>query len=192
MRSRRQAREAALSVLYQVEVGDTPAGPAFEQHVQESGISHELADYAERIIRGVIEQWEALDEKIASSVKDYDYDRLAAIDRNILRVAAYELLFMPEIPPAVLINEAIEISKIYSTAESGRFINGVLGRMLADSPKASWDPKTAPSEEIIRREPPIIEEETVQAESEEAKNVERFGWVIRQEGDEVGSAESEQ
>src|SRR5690349_7281417 len=85
---------------------------------------------------------------LADRIPDYDFNRIAAIDGNILRIAAYELFFEPGIPPAVTINEAIEIAKKYSTAESGKFVNGILGRLLADSPKANWDPASAPAEEI--------------------------------------------
>jgi N utilization substance protein B len=85
-------------------------------------------------------------------------------------------------PPAVSIDEAIEIAKKYSTAESGKFVNGVLGRLLKSSDKANWDPKTAPKEfreEVVREvvEEPV--EETVDAESDEGKDARRFGqWIV--------------
>ena len=74
---------------------------------------------------------------------NYTVDRLTAVDRNVLRVATWELFHLAYIPPVVTINEAIEIAKKYATAESGRFVNGVLGTMLKRSPKRDYDPKTA-------------------------------------------------
>lgn len=129
----------------------------------------------------------ALDRAISPKIPDYDYGRLAAVDRNVMRLALYELNEYPYIPPAVTINEAVEMAKKYSTAESGKFVNGVLGTLLASSPKASFDAKTAPADpdlgeaERIFHAPKVeIEEETVEADSEQGKIVNRFGWTIKQ------------
>jgi len=181
-KSKRLAREAAVQALYEIELGRPKPSDAIENAVMEREISHDLADYMQRLVNGVREHRRDLDARIARLVQGYDFDRLAAIDRNIMRLAAYELIHVPEMPPAVTINEAIEIAKKYSTAESGRFVNGVLGRLLEETPKANWDPKTAPpeaQEEIIREPAPKIEEEIVEAGSEEAKTASRFGWVLR-------------
>jgi len=145
-RSRRKAREAALRALYEIEVGHTRAHEAIESTIEELELSSDLAGYTERIVQGVREHATEMDETISRYLKDYDFTRLAAIDRNILRLAVFEMYYVPEMPPAVTINEAIEIAKRYSTSESGRFVNGVLGRLLLDSPKANWDPATAPQE----------------------------------------------
>ena len=185
MRSRRKAREGALRVLYEMEVGGASLANAMSSMLEESDVTEDVAPYAERLAKGVREHRIPIDRALSDYLKEYDYSRLAAIDRNILRIGAYELLHVPEIPPAVSINEAIEIAKKYSTAESGKFINGVLGRMLKDSDKANWDPATAPpefAEEIVQEPARVVEEETVDADSEEGMNALRFGqWTIKKE-----------
>lgn len=178
--SRRKAREGALQALFQIELGKSKLSDAIEATVLDTGVSHDLAEYMDRLVRGVYTNRLDLDPFLNRFLKDYDIDRLAAVDRNVLRIATYELLHVPEMPPAVTINEAIEISKKYSTAESGKFVNGVLGRMLRDTPKANWDPKTAPAEEILAPAPePVVEEEVVEEGTQEAKDAKRFGWVLK-------------
>ncbi len=184
MKSRRKAREGALRVLYEMEVGGASLDQALTSMIEEADVTEDLAPYAERLARGVREHRIKIDRELADYVRDYDYSRLAAIDRNILRIGAFELLHVPEMPPAVSINEAIEIAKKFSTAESGKFINGVLGRMLEGSSKANWNPETAPAEfaEEIVQEPLRITEETVEADSEEGITALKFGqWTIRKD-----------
>jgi transcription antitermination protein NusB len=101
----------------------------------------------------------------------------------------YELNEIPYIPPAVTLNEAIEMAKKYSTAESGKFVNGVLSSLLPKSAKATYDPKSAPTdpdlgeaERIFHAPAPVIEEETVEADSQDGKIATRYGvWQIRAE-----------
>ncbi len=185
MRSRRKSREAALRVLYEMEVGGASLANALASMSEEADSGDDLVPYAERIAKGVREHRIPIDKALAGYLREYDFSRLAAIDRNILRIGAFELLHVPEIPPAVSINEAIEIAKKFSTAESGKFINGVLGRMLMDSDKANWNPETAPpefAEEIVQEPGRPIEEETVDAESEEGQRARKFGqWTLRKE-----------
>lgn len=178
--SRRKAREGALQALFQIELGKSTLNDAIEATVMDTGVSHDLAEYLDRLVRGVYTNRRDLDPFLERYLKDYDLDRLAAVDRNVLRIATYELLHVPEMPPAVTINEAIEISRKFSTAESGKFVNGVLGRMLRDTPKANWDPKTAPVEELVTTAPePVVEEEVVEEGTQEAKDAKRFGWVLK-------------
>ncbi len=172
VRSKRKAREAAMRTLYEIEIGHTDTSSALEVTLEEADLAPDLAAYAERLVRGIRGMIPIIDQKLSSIVIDYDYNRIAAVDRNVLRVAAYELLEIPEIPPAVTINEAIEIAKRYSTAESGKFVNGVLGRLLQDTPKANWDPRTAPPEadEALDADPEAeVVEEVVEEGSEDAK-----------------------
>lgn len=95
--------------------------------------------FAEELIFGVIENVDTIDEKIRSLAKNWDFDRIAKIDLSILRLAVYELLFRQDIPPVVSINEAIDLSKEFSTAESRRFVNGILDKLRAglDRPSRS-------------------------------------------------------
>ena len=88
--------------------------------------------FADPLIRGVIEKWTELDGQIAKHAKNWTLHRIAAVDRSILRLAIYEMLFREDIPPVVSINEAIDIAKRYSTDESGKFVNGILDRVKAD------------------------------------------------------------
>jgi N utilization substance protein B len=180
-RSRRKAREGALQALFQIEMGRSSVTDAVEHTVLDTELSHDLADYMERLVRGIYANRRQIDPFIEGYLKDYELDRLAAVDRNVIRIGAYELLHVPEMPAAVTINEAIEIAKKYSTLESGKFVNGVLGRMLRDTPKANWDPATAPAEEAPDPEPleETPEEVVVEEGSEQAKEVRRFGWVLK-------------
>jgi len=185
-RSRRKAREGAMRVLYELELGHPTTGDAIEHAAMEMEITHDLADYMLRLVTGVRENRAKIDETVASYVKGYDFDRLAVVDRNILRIAAFELLFVPEIPPAVTINEAIEIARRYSTLESPKFVNGVLGALVRNSDKANWDPATAPAEfgeeGSAESEAPDIEELEVAPDDESFRVASRVGgWKIRQE-----------
>jgi N utilization substance protein B len=183
VRSKRKAREAALRALYEIEVGHADVASAIEVTLEEANLPPEVAAYAEKLIRGVKMNLPAIDRAVSPLIREYDFKRIAVVDRNVLRIAAYELLELPEIPPAVTINEAIEIAKRYSTAESGKFVNGVLGALLKQTPKANWDPSAAPPEddELVMEDPePEIEEEVVQEGSEEAKVATRYGiWTLR-------------
>ncbi len=99
--------------------------------------------FSDELIFGVIENVEAIDEKIREIASNWDFDRIAKIDLSILRMAIYELLFRKDIPPVVTINEAIDLSKQFSAEESRRFVNGVLDRLRGQlnrpSRQASWD-----------------------------------------------------
>ncbi|RYG27825.1 transcription antitermination factor NusB, partial [bacterium] len=165
-KSRRGARQAALRVLYEIEVGGTPLNEAINEAMMDAQLSPDLEAFAEGLARGVVAEKKALDELIEPLLTNFGFDRLAAVDRNVLRIGAYEIYREPSIPPAVSLNEAIEMAKTYSTAESGRFVNGVLGRLLKGSPKADWDPTAAPAEfgepeELVREPEPVVEQETV-------------------------------
>ena len=87
------------------------------------------------MINGILKNQAAIDERITQYVANYGLERIAAVDRNILRVAIYEMLFCKDVPPIVSINEAIEIAKRFGNEDSGRFINGVLDRLRHDLPR---------------------------------------------------------
>lgn len=189
-KSRRRARELALRGLYEMDITRVNPDRVIGDTLYEPDEHFEQRAYAEKVIRGCHEHSNQIDRMLADRIKDYDFRRIAAIDRNILRIATYELLFEPAIPPAVTLNEAIEIAKKYSTAESGKFVNGVLGRVLADSAKSRWDAATAPKEEepeevVHIEELPDIEEIDVEAGSDEERSLARIaGWKLRAEGEE--------
>ncbi len=126
---RRDAREAAIQFLYQVDL-HRPAqiDVALEAFWTQNGEPQNVRDFAGNLIRGALEKMPEIDAKIRTLADNWDFERLDAVDRNILRLAIYEMLFCPEIPPVVSINEAIEIAKKFSGAESGKFVNGLLDR----------------------------------------------------------------
>lgn len=177
-KSRRRAREAALRALYQCDVGGSSVRDAIFDVLATSELSKEHSEYAETAVRTIDEKREEIDGLLTKCLIDWQLDRVAVIDRNLMRLACYELLYVPTMPPAVTLNEAIEIAKKYSTAESGKFVNGVLGRLLDETPKAEWNPTMgeAPEEPAEKEE---IEEETVTPE--EAEEVKAGFWKIRKE-----------
>ena len=130
---RRDAREAAVQFLYQVDT-HKPADvdKALEEFWRQNDAKQNVRDFANDLLRGTLEKKTEIDVKIASLADNWDFERLAVVDRNILRLALYEMLFRTEIPPVVSINEAIEIAKKFSTAESGKFVNGLLDRVKKD------------------------------------------------------------
>lgn len=184
-KSRRRGRELALRALYEMDITRVNPDKVIADAIENQEFQVEQRSYAERVIRGYHENSTNIDDFLADRIRDYDFRRIAAIDRNILRMATYEIFHEPAIPPAVTLNEAIEIAKKYSTAESGKFVNGVLGRVLADSPKSQWDPETAPKEEepeevVHIEEIPDIEEIEVEAGSEEERSLARIaGWKLK-------------
>jgi N utilization substance protein B len=124
---RRRAREYALQALFQFDF--TGEEPDINRFFEGKDEDKEVIEFSENIIKGTIRNLPEIDSVIKETTEHWGIDRMAAVDRNILRAATYELLFLEDIPPAVAINEAIEIAKKYSTAESAAFINGILDRI---------------------------------------------------------------
>lgn len=123
---RRQAREAALKTLFQVELGGAQPDFALQQIMSEDKLSNLEIDFARQLVDGVLMHQRDLDKIVTELSPKWSLERMATIDRLILRLAAYELLYSSGIPVAVAISEAVELAKLYSTAESGRFVNGIL------------------------------------------------------------------
>ncbi|WP_066312429.1 transcription antitermination factor NusB [Bacillus sp. FJAT-29814] len=123
---RRIAREKALQALFQIDISKTEPTEAIE-HVLEGKAGD---DYLSKLVLGVTEQREEIDKLISDNLEKWSIERLAAVDRNILRIAVYELkFFQPEIPENVILDEAIEIAKIYGDDQSSKFINAVLSKV---------------------------------------------------------------
>lgn len=136
MGERRKAREHALQLLYQAEVN--PEGKVdYEDLLEKSAsLGAEGKEFILKLTQGTLEKKSEIDQLIKNFVKNWDMSRLSVIDRNIIRLGVYEMLFFslssgssPTIPFAVTINEAVEIAKSYSTPESGKFVNGVLDQI---------------------------------------------------------------
>ncbi|HEY7520722.1 MAG TPA: transcription antitermination factor NusB [Methylomirabilota bacterium] len=135
---RRKARELALQFLYQLEQNAaSDPGPFEADFWARHPVDAEAREFAGSLVHGVKRQQREIDTRIAECAEHWDLDRMAVVDRNILRLAAYELLFEPAVPGKVTINEAIEIAKKFGTAESSRFINGVLDRIHRELRPAS-------------------------------------------------------
>ncbi len=132
MKKRTRGREIALQFLYQQDlVGGILDAPEerLTGFLAEVEGDQAACDFARRLIRGVLDQREPIDQCIQSVAQNWEIERMAVVDRNVLRVAAYELLHLDDIPPKVAINEAIELGKRFSTQNSGGFINGVLDKI---------------------------------------------------------------
>ena len=146
MKKRSRGRELALQFLYQRDL----LGPELIEEapgfLAEEEPDREARAFAQRLIGGVHEHWDGLDGTIRTVAQNWDIERMAVIDRNVLRLATFELLHCKDIPPKVTINEAIELGKRYSTANSGGFINGILDKIKSQSEEASARAADAPSE----------------------------------------------
>ena len=134
--TRREARELALRMLFQLDLGHQPVDEVVEAALAQSVLEGANREYAEILVRETLNHLLEIDPRIAALTPDWNSDRQAVVDRNILRLAAYELLYRPDAPVAAVVNEAVELAKKYSTAESGRFVNGVLGA-LARQPRGN-------------------------------------------------------
>jgi N utilization substance protein B len=133
---RRQARELAAQFLYQNDMSGGPLDETLELFWQTQPDANDATrKFAEELIRGCVEQHVVIDEKIKKYTEHWELARIAAVDRNILRLAIYEMLFRDDIPPVVSINEAVDIAKKFSTRESGAFVNGILDRLRGDLPR---------------------------------------------------------
>jgi len=132
--NRTMAREMAFKILFQVDVGKNIWQEALARALSETeGLSEPTRRFVENLVEGTLQHQKAIDEYISKFAREWSLERMANTDRNILRMALYELTFMKEIPPSVTVNEAVELAKRYGDAESGKFVNGILGEMIRSS-----------------------------------------------------------
>jgi N utilization substance protein B len=129
-------------VLFSVDIGNVELNQAFNHVVEEFDISLKAQQFARELLEGAIDHKEEIDAIIARLSKGWDVKRLASVDRNIMRLALYEIIYRDDIPPAVSVNEAVEMAKIFGGEKSGKFINGVLGQVAEKSAefKSSKEP----------------------------------------------------
>ena len=133
MGKRRKAREVALQFLYQLDQhGAEDPAPHGDEFWARHPVDADTQAFADALVRGSKQQQGKIDQLLAQYTEHWDLDRMAVVDRNILREGVFELMWMMEIPPKVAINEALEVAKKFSTRESSRFINGVLDRILRE------------------------------------------------------------
>jgi N utilization substance protein B len=128
---RSAARRRALDILYEADLLEQPIADVLERHLDDPG-RDPPGPYAVELVRGVERLRRELDERIGRAAEHWTIERMPLLDRNLLRLGGYELVDRPEVPTAVALDEAIELAKLLSTSESGRFVNGVLGRVAAE------------------------------------------------------------
>jgi N utilization substance protein B len=127
---RRQAREAALQVLFAVDVGhEVDPESAFDEVLREFSLPQRARERALELVRGVAANRKAIDEVISSCSTHWKVERLATVDRNVLRIASYELLFEPSVPAEVVMDEAVEVARRFGGGPSPSFVNGVLDQI---------------------------------------------------------------
>jgi N utilization substance protein B len=132
MGTRRKAREVALQALYQDELLQQEDCLSFEQFCAHFQINKKTIAYARTLLAGINEKEQEIDQRISDHAENWRLERMSVIDRNILRLAVFELIYQNDIPASVVINEAVEIAKRYSTDDSGPFINGILDAMAKE------------------------------------------------------------
>jgi transcription antitermination protein NusB len=119
-----------MAILYQMDISESPLDEVLGGYWEEHHVSDpDIRQFTERILRGTVQELPSIDALLTKYADNWHLDRMAAVDRNILRFSVYELLYMPDIPPKVTINESVNLAKKYSLAESGKFVNGVLDKI---------------------------------------------------------------
>jgi N utilization substance protein B len=149
MSTRHEAREWAVQFLFQRDFNRGDIDDALRDFWEQRSPGAKSRAFAEELIRGVHEHRPELDALLKKYTENWDVKRMGAVDRNVLRVALYEMLHRPDIPPVVSINEAVDIAKAFSTLASGRFVNGILDRACKDLQRPA---RTASSENGTARD----------------------------------------
>jgi transcription antitermination factor NusB len=182
VKRRTRARELALQFLYQLDLRGEDLLPEARDSITSEERDTETTRFALRLVQGAHQHKVEIDQMIQGVAQNWNISRMAVVDRNVLRLATFELLHCQDIPPKVAINEAIELGKRYSTQNSGAFINGILDKIMnrARSPEA----KASTAGEVTMLEAPELDEElpgteeveaTDMASSDLAADVEREG-----------------
>lgn len=124
--NRRTSREKAMQILFQLEINEINPSQAIEDFV---GLSSDT-DFLKTLVNGVIDNILELDSIISENLENWSFDRLASVERVVLRLATYEIKFMDDIPESVSINEAVDLAKKFGDEKSGKFVNGVLSKII--------------------------------------------------------------
>ena len=135
MGDRRKSRELALQALFALDLNKSDSQSQFDEFLEQHGddSSEPTRRFFQLLVDGVVENQEKIDILLDQWAKNWKISRMPAVDRNIMRIAVFEMLNLPDIPPSVSINEAVEIGKKFGTRDSGPFINGVLDRIRAQN-----------------------------------------------------------
>jgi transcription antitermination protein NusB len=139
MKSRTKARAIALQALYEMDVVQHPIGSVLEERLNEADLDSSLTNFIIQIVKGVYPLFETLDYHIAKHAPDWPFDQVAPVDRNILRIALWEIAVYKKTPVKVAINEAIELAKVFGSDSTSRFVNGVLGSLALSQNEISQE-----------------------------------------------------
>ncbi len=129
MKPRTRARSVALQALYEIDITGHPTGEVLEERISETQLEETLGDFTRQIVLGIQPMMLQIDNLITKYAPEWPLDQVAIIDRNILRIAIWEIAVMQQTPLKVAINEAVELAKLYGSDSTPRFVNGVLGSL---------------------------------------------------------------
>ncbi|MFH1479548.1 MAG: transcription antitermination factor NusB [Candidatus Omnitrophota bacterium] len=135
MRKRTLARECALKILYRIEISRESIEASMIDFWSMQDAEGEVREFADSLVKGVYSNLKSIDDIISKYTDNWDIKRMAVIDKNILRLGVFELVYLKDIPEKVSINEAIELGKRYGDIDSGKFINGILDKIKQKEPK---------------------------------------------------------
>jgi N utilization substance protein B len=130
--SRRKAREVAFKVLFQIDQVEADPHKAFRYTVHDIQLAEKDRDFSWDLVEGCLNHLEEIDEKISRFAKDWALDRMSAVDKNVMRIASFEILYTEDSQSVVAIDEAIEIVKRYGEENSGSFVNAILDKILGE------------------------------------------------------------
>jgi N utilization substance protein B len=142
---RRQARMIALQTLYEYDTTRHGAEDVLERHVAQRHPPPRVVDFAKELLQGVISHLPAIDSEIERAAQEWPLQQMARVDKNILRLAIYEILFNNTVPAKAAINEAVELAKMFGSDTSSRFVNGVLGTIFS---RAQGSPTSGAESEV--------------------------------------------
>jgi N utilization substance protein B len=131
MGKRHLAREVAMQVIFELEHGDGDPLAALDYQLEQAQATLDQRDFASNLVQGVLRHREEIDEVVQEAATHWRLEQMAKVERAVLRLATYELLFSPDVPPKAAINESIELAKTFGGDDAGRFVNGVLGKVAA-------------------------------------------------------------
>lgn len=126
-----QARTLSLQILFEMDIAGHNVSEILRRYVEDDALPQPVRNYSERLVQGVVADLESIDDEIGAAATSFPVAQLPAVDRNILRVAIYELREEHDVPLKAVINEAVDLAKLYGGEKSGRFVNGVLGTLSA-------------------------------------------------------------
>ena len=149
MGRRHRARELALQILFQLDSGQENLKESLKTFWFLHRHPREMKEFANRLVEGTRGNLKAIDEKIVRYAEHWEIERMAVVDRNVLRLGAYEILYCPDIPTKVSLNEAVELAKKFSTEKSGQFVNALLDR-IAHENTAPKKRRSGESEKVSR------------------------------------------